>query len=324
MARQAKRKELVQIRRGLYLPSGGWNSMKEWEQFAVRIHAVQATAKIAPVFCGQSGAVILGLPLIDTPREVETLVRRTTGGGRSKNGVRRRFGDPGSANIVTVDGLQTTPVTETLRDLAARLPLAHALPAFDATLDRAGNAAYLGHGIASQAELRGRLLGCLDELSATKQARVRRVLAAADARSGSPGESLSRAVMIQAGFPVPELQARFTDRRGLIGYTHYYWPEHGLVGEFDGWAKYSRGKYLQGRLPEDVLRAEKIREDRLRATGLRVVRWMWQEARNAAALCTKLREAGLRPTRSHGNKSAPGEERCTPSSGGVVPYRVQF
>lgn len=295
VARLAKRKELVRIRRGLYLPSDEWNPMKEWEQFEVRIHAVQSTAKIAPVFCGQSGAVVLGLPLIDTPPEVETLVRRTSGGGRSKNGIRRRFGDPEADNILTIDGLRATPVTEILRDLAARLPFSHSLPAFDAGLDRAGKSAYLTHGIASQDELRRRLVDCLGELSATKQARVLRVLAAADARSGSPGESLSRAVMIQAGFPMPELQARFKDRQGLIGYTDYYWPEHGLVGEFDGWAKYSRGEYLQGQLPEDVLKAEKIREDRLRATGLRVVRWIWPEARNAAALCAKLREAGLRP-----------------------------
>lgn len=287
--------ELVRVRRGLYLPAGDWNSLKDWEQFDVRIHAVQATARIAPVFCGQSSAAILGLPLIDTPDEVETLVRRTSGGGRSKNGIRRRFGDPGAENILTIDGLQLTPVPETLRDLAARLPLTHALPAFDAALGRAGKSEYLSHGIASQDELRRRLLGCLDQLSAAKQARVRRALAAADARSGSAGESLSRAVMIQAGFPMPELQAGFTDRRGLIGYTDYYWREYGLVGEFDGWAKYSRGKYLRGRLPEDVLKAEKIREDRLRSTGLRVVRWMWPEARNAAALSTKLREAGLRP-----------------------------
>lgn len=29
------------------------------------------------------------------------------------------------------------------------------------------------------------------------------------------------------------------------------------MGEFDGWAKYSRDEYLAGRTPEDVLEAEK-------------------------------------------------------------------
>jgi hypothetical protein len=135
----------------------------------------------------------------------------------------------------------------------------------------------------------------LSVLSKVKQRRVQRVLAAADPASGSPGESLSRAVMILAGLPKPELQAAHRDAQGLIGYSDFHWPEHGVVGEFDGWAKYSRGEFLAGRSPEDVLRAEKIREDRLRATGLIVVRWMWPAAKDGAELLVKLRNAGITP-----------------------------
>ncbi|WP_441411796.1 hypothetical protein [Arthrobacter sp. 2MCAF14] len=44
-----------------------------------------------------------------------------------------------------------------------------------------------------------------------------------------------------------------------------------------------------------MLKAEKIREDRLRATGLTVVRWMWPEAKDGAELLLKLRNAGIGP-----------------------------
>ena len=101
--------------------------------------------------------------------------------------------------------------------------------------------------------------------------------------------------MILAGVSKPELQAAHRDAHGLIGYSDFHWPEYGVVGEFDGWAKYSRGEYLAGRSPEDVLKAEKIREDRLRATGLTLVRWMWPEAKDGAELLLKLHNAGIRP-----------------------------
>jgi len=47
-----------------------------------------------------------------------------------------------------------------------------------------------------------------------------------------------------------------------------WWPSLNVIGEADGAVKYHSR--------EDLLK-EKVREDRLRATGLRVVRWTHQE-----------------------------------------------
>lgn len=187
-----------------------------------------------------------------------------------------------------LDGLRATSMDQTIRDLAVMLPLTGSLPAADraASIWRQSGRSPddFGEGVLSQ----------LGGLSKVKQRRVQRLLAAADPASGSPGESLSRAVMILAGLPEPELQAPHRDSQGLIGYSDFHWPEHGVVGEFDGWAKYSRGEFLAGRSPEDVLKAEKIREDRLRATGLTVVRWMWPAAKDCAELLSKLQNAGIK------------------------------
>ena len=50
----------------------------------------------------------------------------------------------------------------------------------------------------------------------------------------------------------------------------------GAVGEFDGEIKY--GRLLKpGQSPGEVVFAEKVREDRIRATELGMARWVWDE-----------------------------------------------
>ncbi len=295
LSRQVKRNELVRVRRGLYLPQGTWIQMKPWEQFRMRIQAVHDAAAQPPLFTVQSSAQVWGLPLISVPNDVETIVRRTGSGGRSRNGVRRYPGDPGSMRIFRVEGLLVTSKVQTARDIAVRLPFGPALAVMDRLLcpkPLPGERRLIP--IVATAEDVEALTEQLPSLTARR--RVLRVLAAADSSSGSPGESLSRAVILRLGFPAPQLQHELRDSQGRIGFGDFYWPEHGLVGEFDGWVKFSRAAYLSGKLPEDVLKEEKIREDRIRATGLRVVRWMWPQVMEPAKLGALLRQAGLTPS----------------------------
>ena len=60
-----------------------------------------------------------------------------------------------------------------------------------------------------------------------------------------------------------------------------------------------------GRSAERVVLDEKIREDRLRALGLRVVRWRWPAATTPGALATALSAAGL-PLGSRDSRSVCG------------------
>lgn len=62
------------------------------------------------------------------------------------------------------------------------------------------------------------------------------------------------------------------DADGFTGRCDFGWREHGVVGEFDGKIKYQRDGY-GGLHPEQVVWREKLREDRMRATGLGMVRW---------------------------------------------------
>lgn len=57
--------------------------------------------------------------------------------------------------------------------------------------------------------------------------------------------------------------------------------------------KYLKPEYLQGRTPSQVVVDEKLREDRIRATGVGVVRWVWAELMAAGQLERKLAAAGV-------------------------------
>jgi Transcriptional regulator, AbiEi antitoxin len=96
------------------------------------------------------------------------------------------------------------------------------------------------------------------------------VAALRDARPGAQTvlETFSRLALVERGLPEPELQVPFHDAQGLIGRVDMWWSAIRVVGEADGAVKYTER--------EDLIR-EKLREDRLRALGLSVVRWTWQE-----------------------------------------------
>lgn len=106
-----------------------------------------------------------------------------------------------------------------------------------------------------------------------------------DVRTGaqSPLESLSRYQLLAAGLPEPELQVAIHDEDGLVGLADMAWPDLGVIGEADGFGKYTRR--------EDLI-DEKRREDRIRARGWTVVRWTWQEILTTpGAVAARIRRA---------------------------------
>lgn len=110
--------------------------------------------------------------------------------------------------------------------------------------------------------------------------------ALAFARPGAQSyyETYSRLALVRAGLPEPMLQVPFYDEEGLIGFTDMYWPDLNVVGEVDGEIKYATR--------QDLI-AEKRREDRLRALGLAVVRWMPKQIRHSPeAVAASVRRAG--------------------------------
>lgn len=79
--------------------------------------------------------------------------------------------------------------------------------------------------------------------------------------------------------------------RELLGRVDFWWPDLHLVGEFDGRLKYRAE--LGGARAKDTVWREKLREDALRALGLRIVRWTWDDALHPARLVRILAAAGV-------------------------------
>ncbi|WP_228461519.1 hypothetical protein [Gordonia spumicola] len=168
----------------------------------------------------------------------------------------------GPGDVVEVDGLLVTSLARTAADIALAGRFPQALTVFDAALRAACE---------------------LDALSAllVKNRKgvgvARRALGFADGRAESPGESWSRAQMIDADLPIPDLQVEYTLRDGSLARCDFG-IDGRFVGEFDGLVKYRRGM-RRGEEPENVVIREKIREDRLRDLGLDVRRWVWADLR---------------------------------------------
>lgn len=297
LSRRAAKGELTRISHGLYLPTAVWNALPPWHKYRMRIQAVHELAHTSPVFSRESAAQIMGLPILSTRDRVHTLVAPGQGGGRNSEEVQRSQAIPGDTEPWEMFGLLVTNPVQTARDMAVKLPFVDALPAMDKALDRKilpGSPPNVNLGFTEKHVLEASKLLPF----ASQQARVLRVLNAADPRSQSAGESFSRALMIVHGFPAPDLQREFRDRHGLVGFSDFDWEELKIIGEFDGYEKYSAQRFLRGRTPSSVVVEEKKREDRLRTLGYTVVRWIWDDLKRPERLIAQLRAAGLPQSRS--------------------------
>ena len=139
-----------------------------------------------------------------------------------------------------------------------------------------------------------------DDIAAAEQrwgflgqgAEVARALTLARPGAQTPLETLSRLSLMREGLPEPRLQESFHDAAGLIGVVDMWWPDLGVIGEADGLLKYGTA---------EAFPAEKWREDRLRALGLMVVRWGWEEINaHPELVAERIRRAArvsLRPAR---------------------------
>ncbi len=237
----------------------------------------------------QSAAALWGLPSIGEPqRDVHLLVPKTTG-GRSDPGIRRHALGVAPEDVTVRDGMPVTTLARTLVDIAATAPLYWAMCAIDHALyiDRLAPAPMITkHELMKQWE---------HMLPFRGHARALRILSFAETGSGSSSETGSRVSIALAGFPAPVLQQHFVvDGRDV--WTDFFWEGERAIGECDGRQKYLDPALRGGRTLEEVLLAEKAREDGLRRQVRSFQRWGSAEAFSPTRLRPKLLELGLRPS----------------------------
>jgi len=280
LRRAARTGSLVRVRRGAYVPAAMWAAADGAERYRLRVQAA-ARRMSAPVFSHESAAAMWRLPLLGGWPSDLHVVLPAAQGAPSTRGVRRHrvavFPD-----TAVVEGVAITEVGCTVVDLARSGSFARGLVLADDALRR--------HGV-DRHDL-ARLVSAASRGRGVRAAR--RVVEEADAAAESPGESLSRARMIELGLPRPVLQREVRDRHGLVGRVDFFWEELGVVGEFDGRLKYRASADDDREAAEERLWREKRREDRIRRTGLRVVRWTWGDALEPTRLARVLASAGIR------------------------------
>lgn len=281
LRRAAERGRLVRVHRGAFMPAASWRSLTETERYTYRILGAIGSARSIPVVSHVSAAVLHGAPIIGPLPGLVHVLASLSAGTRSEHGYRKHATPFLTAGLDIRGELRMTSLTRTLAEVAADSPFLTAVGMLDW--------AFAQHPISKDD-----VLGALDDFDIRRgRRRAERAIAFADARAGSPGESLSRVRIQEAGIPAPVLQVPFGDQAGKIGVVDFWWPEYQLIGEFDGVAKYVRGEFTGGRDVADVVIAEKRREDRLRALGPVVARWGWSLAWGELGLQALLRTYGL-------------------------------
>lgn len=304
LSRAYTKGHLVRVRKGVYYSKPAWLELKAWERYAVTVAAVAASDP-SVTFCYLTALRVWELPLprvpdhvhmiTPSPHKAGTLPPTTRAAKDPKTGLTglervRGYGlcrHHWEAAIVRVRGVGVTSLVQTVLDCVVRLELPEAVAVVDAVL---GSRRRKGEGL-TRADLAQASAGLA---SAAKRRRVLEVLALADEAAESVGESRSRALIHILGLPAPVLQHSFDDPDGFIARTDFFWPEYGIIGEFDGDAKYLDDELLGSRSTRQAILAEKKREDRLRALGYTVVRWDWKAVTDPEVLRRKLEAAGLR------------------------------
>jgi len=276
----AGRPEYVQVRRGVWIRADDWEPLPPVTRHAAFVHATALCChpESDAVYSHESAAAIWGLPRIEEwPMLAHVTTLKTIG-----SSARLRRHECELSAYMLRDGLRVTTPERTVVDLARTGSLATAVAAADFALRHGLTTA---DNLVEEAEdipVRGR-----------GRAAAKLVAELADARSMQPGESLSRAQLFVLDLPRPDLQVQCTDGGGLIGYADFGWP--GVVGEFDGKVKYRVPEGASAQEAARVLWREKRREDRIRATGLRVARWTYADALAPQRMAAKLAGQGIRP-----------------------------
>ncbi|WP_207454682.1 type IV toxin-antitoxin system AbiEi family antitoxin domain-containing protein [Herbiconiux sp. SYSU D00978] len=286
--------ELTRIAHGVYLPSELWRAADDDERFLWRLRAIAVAHPRHVVFSHLSAARIWGLSTVGAwPLKPHITLSGHAHSGSTTAVTRTLVRDPFAHQ--TRDGLRVTSLARTVVDIART----QALPVALAIADQALRPAF--HRPAATRE---ELDEEISSSSSRGRAMARTVLELADSAAESVGESVSRASIHLAGFPAPQLQARFVDAEGRM-FADFYWPEFELIGEFDGKGKYLKPEYLGNFSPGEAVYREKRREDRLRALGPCVTRWDWATALSPRLLRAHLLRAGLPLARGHTRTTRP-------------------
>lgn len=275
--RALKARLWVRLRQGTYTFADLAAAATETEHHLARARSVARKLGDRVALSHTSASLVHGLTLWDAELSTVHVTRLDGGAGRTEAGVQHHEGFCVHDDLVEVDGMLVVKPARAALETASLRTTEAAVVVLDSLL-REG----------TPREELDATFALMERWPRTGGLQV--AVRMADPRSESVGESRTRHLCYARGLPAPELQFEVRDRRGLlIGTTDFAWPEHGLLGEFDGKVKY--GRLLRpGEQPGDAVFREKVREDRLReALRWGMVRIVWSDLYDGAATAARIR-----------------------------------
>jgi len=265
LQRLARTVRLTRARAGLFARPAYWDGLDEGERGRHVIRGL-AAQDYDRVFYGVSAAIIWKIPVSwDALAGVCLATRRSS---RSRRRVIRHD------RLERVDGVRVTSLEQTVADCLCSMDFVNGLAVADH---------FLRHTGLSREGLLKIVGGACRGRHGAEQARI--TASFADPRAESGGESIARATMIRLGFMPPDLQKVIPDPIDM-GRTYrldFFWslPDGRLVGgELDGRQKYLDVRLTHGADPEAVRERERIRESRITAHGVAMVRFRYADILN--------------------------------------------
>lgn len=242
-------------------------------------------------FCSFSAAVAHGLQV---PQELLSRTHVAISPGESR---RKHLGqvschiDTGGGRTIA-DGLPCTDLMQTTLDCLCASTFRQGLAIVDSVLH---------HRLATKERL-------IEYFTAHGKGRrgirqARETLKLADGRSENGGESIVRAIIIELGFEIPELQIEIEDpmmpgvsKRADLGWRLS--DGRYILAELDGFAKYltedtRRSSIEKTELAVQSMRAERLRESHLNLTGAVILRFSFAQALDTSYFFQLLATAGV-------------------------------
>ena len=272
LRRAVKRCLAVSPVRGVFVGKQHWDDLKPRGRALLVMSGLQ---QLHPnwTFVGPSAAAAHGLWVSNRDLLPIRVATNWKAHGVSRGAVFRQCSR--EADVMCVNGLRCSSLLRTAFDCLREMDFCHGLAIADSTL-RVG-------GIDREALVRE--IRRLDSVG-RGSLHALETAAHADSRAQSGGESMSRAKMIVLGYELPELQIELQDVvDGGVYYGDFGWMRDGkcwLVGELDGHEKYVNPEMTKGQDAIEILSKERLRESRITAKRIAVMRFSFADMVDSA------------------------------------------
>ena len=267
---------------GLYARTQTWNSLEHVEKM---LWIARSLSRLHPewVFCLHTAAAFHGLYVSNHLTRCVHVAHESPKHPKSRGMIIHH--KKKTVESVLIDRVPVTPLLETVIDCLSHSSFIDGLPIADSALAKFDISKRQFLDLMESSRQRG----AMKALNTAKHA---------NAKSENGGESIARAVMIEEGFMPPELQVpiRHPLYPGKAYRVDFLWRipnESPVAGEFDGAIKLENEDMLKNHSVAQTLREERTREAMLTSTGLRVMRFTYDDVRRRYPLTRLMEHYGI-------------------------------